>query len=102
MNVTLSNENKQDEDNDEWQVNASQFSHLTCNPVRKLVEQMKIEPNPNLQMIALSIGDPTILSHIGKPDTVTNAIIKCVQVNINTFYFFIFLINLININEKKG
>lgn len=64
----------------EWNVNSSIFSKSTCNPVRKLVEQMKIEPNPNFQMIALSIGDPTILSHIGKPDTVTNAIIKHVQV----------------------
>lgn len=70
-----------------WHVNASQFSNSTCNPVRKLVEQMKIEPNPNLQMIALSIGDPTILSHIGKPDTVTNAIIKCVQVKIIKFFY---------------
>ena len=70
-----------------WHVNASQFSNSPCNPVRKLVEQMKIEPNPNLQMIALSIGDPTILSHIGKPDTVTNAIIKCVQVKIIKFFY---------------
>ena len=68
------------DNNNEWTINASQFSKLTCNPVRKLVEQMKIEPNPDLQMIALSIGDPTILSNLGKPETVRNAIIKYVQV----------------------
>jgi len=65
--------------NNDWTIRASQFSKSTCNPVRKLVEQMKIEPNPDLQMIALSIGDPTIMSQIGKPDTVLNAIIKYVQ-----------------------
>jgi len=70
----------------EWNVNSSIFSKSTCNPVRKLVEQMKIEPNPNFQMIALSIGDPTILSHIGKPDTVTNAITKHVQDKKNDGY----------------
>jgi hypothetical protein len=77
-----------DNNNDEWTINASQFSKLTCNPVRKLVEQMKIEPNPDLQMIALSIGDPTILSNLGKPDTVRNAIIKYVQVNQTSFKKF--------------
>jgi hypothetical protein len=92
MNISLNNETKQQQqlqEDNEWQVNASQFSQFTCNPVRKLVEQMKIEPNPDLQMIALSIGDPTIMSHIGKPDTVTNAIVKCVQV-IFFVYLFIF------------
>lgn len=66
---------------EDWNISSSDFSKSTCNPVRKLVEQMKIEPNPSLQMIALSIGDPTVLSHIGKPDTVSDAIIKCIQVN---------------------
>jgi tyrosine aminotransferase len=47
--------------------------------VRKLIEQMKIEPNPELQMIALSIGDPVILSNLGKPDCVKEAIIKCIE-----------------------
>jgi hypothetical protein len=62
-----------------WNVNASEFAKHTSNPVRKLIEQMKIEPNPELPMIALSIGDPTIFSDIGKPDTVINAICNCVK-----------------------
>lgn len=63
----------------EWSKDSSKFAKLTNNPVRRLVEQMKIEPNPNLQMIALSIGDPVILSNLGKPDTVKSAIIKCIE-----------------------
>ena len=40
---------------------------------------MKIEPNPNLPMIALSIGDPTVLSDIAKPEQVTNAVLNCIK-----------------------
>lgn len=63
----------------EWGKTSSQFAKLTNNPVRRLVEQMKIEPNPSLQMIALSIGDPVILSNLGKPDVVKQAVIKCLD-----------------------
>ena len=62
-----------------WSLHASHFAHSTCNPVRKLIEQMRIEPNPALPMIALSIGDPTVLSDIGKPDSVARAIASCVS-----------------------
>lgn len=63
----------------EWGKSSSQFAKLTNNPVRRLVEQMKIEPNPSLQMIALSIGDPVILSNLGKPDIVKEAVVKCLD-----------------------
>lgn len=63
----------------EWSKDSSQFAKQTNNPVRRLVEQMKIEPNPELQMIALSIGDPVVLSNLGKPETVKAAIVKCIE-----------------------
>merc|ERR1712127_475241 len=63
----------------DWNTDSSQYAKNTINPVRRLVEQMKIEPNPNLQMIALSIGDPIVLSELGKPDTVKAAILKCID-----------------------
>ncbi|CAF1013796.1 unnamed protein product [Brachionus calyciflorus] len=65
--------------NSEWNIDSSEFAKSTCNPVRKLIEQMKIEPNPELQMIALSIGDPTVFSDIAKPDSVIKAIQKCID-----------------------
>lgn len=68
-----------EEFNVDWNINHSKFAKLTNNPVRRLVEQMKIEPNPALQMIALSIGDPVIFSNLGKPDTVKDAILKCID-----------------------
>jgi tyrosine aminotransferase len=44
-----------------------------------MIEQMKLEPNPALPLISLSIGDPTVLSNIAKPDSVREAVEK--QVN---------------------
>ena len=67
----------------DWHIEISEFAKNTSNPVRKLIEQMKIEPNPQLPMIALSIGDPTVFSDIGKPDTVTNAIMHCINLKKN-------------------
>lgn len=63
----------------DWNIDSSSFAKSTSNPVRKLIEQMKIEPNPALPMIALSIGDPTVFSEISKPDTVVKAIQNCIN-----------------------
>lgn len=63
----------------EWNIDSSQFAKLTLNPVRKMIEQMRLEPNPDLPMIALSIGDPTIFSDLGKPDTAIEAIEQCLK-----------------------
>lgn len=63
----------------EWNIDSSQFAKLTLNPVRKMIEQMRLEPNPELPMIALSIGDPTIFSDLGKPDTAIDAIEMCLK-----------------------
>lgn len=65
--------------NSDWNIEVSNFAKSTCNPVRKLIEQMKIDPNPEYQMIALSIGDPTVFSEIGKPESVINAIQACIN-----------------------
>lgn len=65
--------------NSNWNIEASNFAKSTCNPVRKLIEQMRIEPNPDYQMIALSIGDPTVFSDIGKPDSVISAVQSCIN-----------------------
>lgn len=39
-----------------WNVRASDFAVNTHNPIRAIVESLQLEPNPNKQMIALSIG----------------------------------------------
>lgn len=39
-----------------WDIKMSDFARYTHNPIRAIVEGMKIEPNPEKQLIALSIG----------------------------------------------
>lgn len=39
-----------------WSVKASDQARRTFNPIRDLVESMKLTPNPEKPMIALSIG----------------------------------------------
>lgn len=40
----------------DWDVRASTLARKTCNPIRRIVENLQVEPNPNKEFIALSIG----------------------------------------------
>lgn len=40
-----------------WSVKATSFAHNTINPIRRIIEQLQIEPNPEKFMIPLSIGE---------------------------------------------
>lgn len=40
----------------EWHVAPSIVSQRTSNPIRAIVDGMKVKPNPDLDMISLSIG----------------------------------------------
>lgn len=40
-----------------WNVEPSQFSLNTLNPIRAIVEHLKIEPNPEKAFIPLSVGE---------------------------------------------
>ena len=39
-----------------WQVTASDMAKRTVNPIRRIVDALKFEPNPNFSPISLSIG----------------------------------------------
>lgn len=39
-----------------WEVKASEMANNTLNPIRAIVDGMKLSPNPDKPMIALSIG----------------------------------------------
>ena len=42
-----------------WSVAASDMANNTFNPIRAIIESMKLTPNPEKAMIALSIGKST-------------------------------------------
>jgi tyrosine aminotransferase len=49
---------------DEWkQIEASLTARRTVNPIRQIVDQLKVEPNPQKDMISLALGDPTLFGN---------------------------------------
>lgn len=66
-----------------WNVRASQMATSTVNPIRAVVENMKLEPNASKEMISLSIGDPTIFGHL-KP---CEEIIKAVNSSVYSYKY---------------
>lgn len=62
-----------------WSVKASDLAKNTLNPIRKLVDQMKLTPNPDKKMIALSIGDPTVFGNMNPPAEAKEAVIAVVH-----------------------
>ncbi|EDL11445.1 tyrosine aminotransferase, isoform CRA_c [Mus musculus] len=47
-----------------WNVRPSDMSNKTFNPIRAIVDNMKVKPNPNKTVISLSIGDPTVFGNL--------------------------------------
>lgn len=41
---------------EEWDIRISPFARLTINPIRCIVEGLKLEPNPDKSFIPLSLG----------------------------------------------
>ena len=67
------------EEEEEWEVNASDMAKNTFNPIRNILENMKIIPNPDKKMISLSIGDPTIFGNLNPPSNSITAITEALQ-----------------------
>ncbi|KAK7070917.1 hypothetical protein SK128_004885 [Halocaridina rubra] len=66
-------------DRKSWNVNASTYAKNTFNPIRNIVENMQIVPNPEKPMIALSIGDPTVFGNLVPSETITEAVVTAIR-----------------------
>lgn len=62
-----------------WNVAVSETSLKTYNRIRAIVDGMAITPNPEKEMIPLSIGDPTIFGNLDPPQTAVDCIIESVK-----------------------
>ncbi|XP_028666003.1 tyrosine aminotransferase isoform X1 [Erpetoichthys calabaricus] len=62
-----------------WNIKASEMSNKTFNPIRAIVDSMKIEPNPNKSMIRLSIGDPTVFGNLPTDEEVLHAMKEAID-----------------------
>jgi tyrosine aminotransferase len=75
MEKSLTNGNK-----DAWlPIQASKSAKNTVNPIRRIVDRLKISPNPAKEMISLSIGDPTHYANMLPPIEALEAIVEAVQ-----------------------
>lgn len=60
---------------DDWNVRASDRSMRTINPIRNLVQNIDVKPNPNKELIKLSVGDPTVYGNL----KVSSEAISCLK-----------------------
>lgn len=66
-----------------WSVKPSRAATSTTNPIRELVDSGKYKPNPNKDLIPLSIGDPCVYGNLTVVQAVNEEMIK----NINSGKF---------------
>uniref|UniRef100_A0A7N6APP0 Tyrosine aminotransferase n=1 Tax=Anabas testudineus TaxID=64144 RepID=A0A7N6APP0_ANATE len=57
-----------------WDVKPSEMANNTLNPIRAIVDGMKLTPNVDKPMIALSIGDPTVFGNLPTDEAVLQAL----------------------------
>ncbi|KAH9502629.1 hypothetical protein Btru_073963 [Bulinus truncatus] len=62
-----------------WSVPITKMAQNTFNPIRSIVDTMKMEPHPDKAMIALSIGDPTVFGNLPMSQVVEDAVIEAVK-----------------------
>uniref|UniRef100_A0A0A9WAY0 Tyrosine aminotransferase n=2 Tax=Lygus hesperus TaxID=30085 RepID=A0A0A9WAY0_LYGHE len=67
----------------DWSVKRSYLAAKTYNPIRHIIENLDLQPNPEKQMVALSIGDPTIFGNLRAPPNVIDA----VEESLNSFRY---------------
>lgn len=53
-----------------WKVNSSDRAQRTINPIRNLVQNIKVNPNPDKEVIKLSVGDPTVYGNLKVNETI--------------------------------
>ncbi|XP_028162625.1 tyrosine aminotransferase-like [Ostrinia nubilalis] len=62
-----------------WEVRASALARNTHNLIRSIVENLQVEPNPEKQLIALSVGDPTTFGNLNPPEQVIQAVRESIE-----------------------
>lgn len=55
---------KNNKNRTQWNVKAADIAKFTYNPIRSIVEGLKIAPHPDKPMIALSIGESVVFVYL--------------------------------------
>ncbi|KAI8978001.1 tyrosine aminotransferase [Pilobolus umbonatus] len=59
-----------------WKIQPSKVSKQAHNPIRAIVDKLKVDPKSKKPLISLSIGDPTITGNFNVDPTINEAVIK--------------------------
>ncbi|CAG9098665.1 unnamed protein product [Plutella xylostella] len=70
----------------EWEVRASTLARKTNNLIRDIIQNLQVEPNPEKQLIALSVGDPTTFGNLNPPEQVLQAVRESVDLHTSRGY----------------
>lgn len=62
-----------------WDINSSESASNTKNPIRSIIENMDLKPNPNKPFIALTIGDPTVFGNLSVSSVAVDALVEVVK-----------------------
>ncbi|XP_065196692.1 tyrosine aminotransferase-like [Sycon ciliatum] len=63
----------------DWNIRGSFESRHCINPIRKLVDHGKFQPNPDKELIKLNIGDPTFYKNLPPSPVVIQAVTDVLQ-----------------------
>lgn len=62
-------------EDEEWpEISKSSVAKHTTNPIRNVVDRLKVPPNPALSVISLGLGDPTVFGNLQAPESVIKAV----------------------------
>jgi len=61
------------------EVPVSKMVENTFNPIRAIVDTMKLTPHPDKPMISLSIGDPTVFGNLPMPEVCESALVSALK-----------------------
>jgi tyrosine aminotransferase len=65
------------------EISASKTALHTFNPIRAIVDSLKIVPNPQKQMISLGLGDPTLFGNL----KINQDSVDQIVTNLNTYKY---------------
>ncbi|XP_063838621.1 tyrosine aminotransferase-like [Ostrinia nubilalis] len=69
-----------------WQVRATFLARNTNNLIRNVIENLKVQPNPEKKLIPLSLGDPTVFGNITPPEELLQAVRDSIDNNKSRTY----------------
>ncbi|XP_046843428.1 tyrosine aminotransferase-like isoform X4 [Xenia sp. Carnegie-2017] len=70
----------------DWDIPVSYTAQNTFNPIRNVVETMHIEENPQLEVIRLTVGDPTVFGNLPPSEECFRALCDAIKSGKNNGY----------------